>query len=216
MEIIEIAERLGVHANTVRFHLATLVSNGQVEHLSAERGVPGRPARLYRPVQGMDPQGPRHYLALAEALTESLAGTTDPRQRAIEAGRAWGRRQAVGTGPGGGAGDSSDAVDRLRLMLTELDFDPERPADTGGGGRRIDLRHCPFLELALERREVVCSLHLGLMRGAMEAWDSEVTVDRLDAFVEPDLCSAHLNNVRPTGGNVQETPTEEHSPHTPQ
>ena len=214
MEITEIAERLGVHANTVRFHLETLTANGQVEHISAERGVPGRPARLYWPVRGMDPKGPRQYLALAEALAESLAGTPDPRQRAIEAGRVWGRRQAEGMGTG--SGDSSDAVTRLRHMLDELDFTPEQPTDTGGGRRRIDLRHCPFLELALERREVVCSLHLGLMRGAMEAWDSEVTVDRLDAFVEPDVCSAHLGNVRPLGGNAQETSTEEHSPHTPQ
>lgn len=209
MEITEIAEQLGVHANTVRFHLGTLVANGQVEHLSAERGVPGRPARLYRPVRGMDPKGPRHYLALAEALTESLADAPGPGRRAIEAGRAWGRRQAEG--PGAGTVDSSDPITRLGHMLDELDFAPERSTDTGGGGRRIDLRHCPFLELALERREVVCSLHLGLMRGAMEAWDSRVTVDRLEAFVEPDLCSVHL-----TDGIGQATLTGEHSPHTPQ
>ena len=47
MSVPEIAERLGVHANTVRFHLETLVANGQVEHLTADRGSPGRPARLY-------------------------------------------------------------------------------------------------------------------------------------------------------------------------
>lgn len=209
MEITEISERLGVHANTVRFHLGTLIANGRVEHFSAEGGVPGRPARLYRPVRGMDPKGPRHYRALAEALTESLADTPDPRKRAVEAGRAWGRRQAEGSKTC--SGDSSEAVTRLRDMLHELDFAPEQPIDTGGGGRRIDLRHCPFLELALERGEVVCSLHLGLMRGAMEAWGSRVTVDRLEAFVEPDLCSAHL-----TDGSGQATPTEEHSPHTPQ
>jgi len=26
----------------------------------------------------------------------------------------------------------------------------------------------------------------------MDAWHSTITVDRLDAFVEPDLCLAHL------------------------
>jgi len=39
---------------------------------------------------------------------------------------------------------------------------------------------------------VVCPIHLGLMRGAMEAWESPVTVDRLEAFAEPGLCVAHL------------------------
>lgn len=187
MGITEVAERLGIHANTARFHLETLVSNGQVEHLPADRGVPGRPARLYRPVQGMDPRGPRHYRALAEALAESLSATPDTRSRAIEAGRSWGRRQALESAE---AVDSSDSVALLIHMLDELGFAPERPAGTDR--HRIGLRHCPFLELALDRREVVCSLHLGLMQGALEAWGSPVVIDQLDAFVEPDLCSARL------------------------
>lgn len=189
MEITEIAERLGVHANTARFHLETLVSNGRVEHVTADRGTPGRPARLYRPVRGMDPMGPRHYQALAGALAESLAAVPDPRRRAIEAGRSWGRRQASvaakATGP-------SEPVALLVRMLDELDFAPEQPVGTDR--RRIGLRHCPFLELALGQREVVCPLHLGLMQGALEAWGSSVTVDRLDAFAEPDLCLAHLTS----------------------
>ena len=189
LEIVEIAERLGVHANTARFHLETLVAHGQVEHLSAERGAPGRPARRYRPVRGMDPKGPRHYRALAEALAESLATAPDARSRAIEAGRSWGRRQASETTV---TADPSGSVAPLMRMLDELDFAPERPSTDP---RSIDLRHCPFLELATERREVVCSLHLGLMRGALEAWGAPMTVERLDAFVEPDLCSARLTDV---------------------
>jgi hypothetical protein len=30
----------------------------------------------------------------------------------------------------------------------------------------------------------------------MDAWDAPVTVDRLEAFVEPDLCLAHLTPTR--------------------
>lgn len=30
------------------------------------------------------------------------------------------------------------------------------------------------------------------MQGALEAWQAPVDVERLDAFVEPDLCVAHL------------------------
>jgi len=189
MSVPVIAERLGVHANTVRFHLETLVSNGQVEHLTADRGSPGRPARLYRPVQGMDPTGPRHYRELAEALADGLADTPDPRRRMVQAGRSWGRRQAAATTAG-----PSDPIARLVRMLAELDFAPERPTDR----RCIGLRHCPFLELALDRPEVTCPLHLGLMQGAMEAWGSSVTVDRVDAFVEPDLCLARLSTNDPS------------------
>lgn len=183
MSVPEIAEQLGVHANTVRFHLETLIDNGQVEHLTAGRGTPGRPARLYRPVRGMDPRGPRHYRVLAETLAASLAAAPDPRSRAVEAGRSWGRGQAAATAETAGPGTApAGSVALLMRMLDELDFAPERPPGTDQ--RHIGLRHCPFLELALDRPEVVCPVHLGLMQGAMEAWGSSVTVDRLDPFVE--------------------------------
>jgi hypothetical protein len=35
-------------------------------------------------------------------------------------------------------------------------------------------------------------VHLGLMRGVLDARNAPVTVDRLDAFARPDLCLAHL------------------------
>jgi predicted ArsR family transcriptional regulator len=49
------------------------------------------------------------------------------------------------------------------------------------------------LELAETRKAVICPIHLGLMQGALETWGAPVTVDRLDAFAEPDLCLAHLS-----------------------
>jgi predicted ArsR family transcriptional regulator len=75
-------------------------------------------------------------------------------------------------------------------MLDDLGFAPERLA--ANGDQQIGLRHCPFLELAENRTAVVCPIHLGLMQGAMESWGAPVTVDRLEAFAEPDLCVAHL------------------------
>lgn len=189
--IAEIAARLRIHANTARFHLETLVGNGQVERTTAERGTLGRPPQLFQAVRGMDPMGPRRYRLLAELLVAGLATGPDPSRRAAEAGRAWGlQASATDTGDGGGSVDAAESVARLVGMLDELGFAPEQIAD--GDLPRIGLRHCPFLELAVGRPEVVCPVHLGLMKGAMQAWGSPVTVDRLDAFVEPDLCLTHL------------------------
>jgi predicted ArsR family transcriptional regulator len=195
LSINDIADRLGVHPNTVRFHLDRLMESGQVERVETDRHTTGRPPLLFRPVRGMDPTGPRHYRLLAELLMQSLAGDPDRSARALELGRAWGRRQhsEPGVGAAAGAEGSDEAVARLMGLLDEIDFAPEKRQDKGL--LQIGLRHCPFLELAEARPEIICPVHLGLMQGALEAWKAPVTVDRLDPFVEPDLCLAHLTSV---------------------
>lgn len=190
MGITAISKRLGIHANTVRFHLETLVENGQVKRATAERRTPGRPPQMYEVVPGMDPAGPRHFRVLAEVLAATLAAEPDAAQRAVDAGRLWGSQQASALASAPGA---TEPVASLIRMLDELDFAPELPPD--GDQSRIGLRNCPFLELATSHSQIACPVHLGLMRGAMESWDAPVTVDRLDAFVEPDLCVAHLMRI---------------------
>jgi len=191
LRINDIADRLGVHPNTVRFHLDRLVENDQVQRVEPDRRTTGRPPQLFRPVRGMDPTGPRRYRLLAELLVQGLATDPDRGVRPLEAGRAWGRRHAVSSG--GGVDGAADDVARLIGMLDEIGFAPERRDDKGE--QAIGLRNCPFLEIAETGSAVVCPIHLGLMQGAMQAWRSPVTVDRLQPFVEPDLCLAHLTTV---------------------
>ena len=191
MSIVAIADELGVHPNTVRFHLDSLVAYDQVEQAEHGRKGPGRPPLMFQAVRQMDRGGVRHYRVLAEILSTALAAERNPRAKAMAAGRAWGREldsrlessQAAATG-------AEDAIDRLVGALDELGFAPERR--TFNGKQQVGLRHCPFLELAETRASVVCPIHLGLMQGALETWAAPVSVDRLDAFVEPDLCLAHI------------------------
>lgn len=188
LSILQIAQRTAVHVNTVRFHLEALVDGGQVEQAESERTGPGRPALRFRAHRGMDPAGPRSYLLLAGALAAGLNTDPHPVDRAIEAGRAWGR-QAAEPAPQGRIGDA-EAIDRLEAILDDVGFAPEQRS--AGEQRQIGLRHCPFLELIDTQSGVICPIHLGLMQGAMAAIDTDVTVERLDPFVEPDLCLAHL------------------------
>jgi predicted ArsR family transcriptional regulator len=185
--IATIADALDVHPNTVRFHLDTLLSTGRVEQVASDRKGPGRPALLFRATQRMDPGGPRHYRQLAEILASGLAGDQDAEARATAAGREWGRKLKPPPPSTTGPPDAEESIAHLVGLLDELGFAPERRGDD-----QIELRHCPFLELAESQEAVVCPTHLGLMRGALETWRAPLTADRLDAFVEPDLCLAHF------------------------
>lgn len=191
MGIAAIADVVGVHPNTVRFHLGSLVSDGQVERVEPGPKGPGRPPLMFRVVRQMDRGGTRHYRLLAEVLTNALATERDPRAKALAAGRAWGRTVDSSLPvPPAGATSADEVIDHLTDVLDDLGFAPERRI--ADGKQQVGLRHCPFLELAENRTSVVCPVHLGLMQGAMEAWGAPVSVDRLDSFVEPDLCLVHL------------------------
>jgi len=188
MSIVEIADRLELHPNTVRFHLDTLVSADRVVRVEAPPRGPGRPPQLFRVRPGMDPAGRRNYRFLAGVLTESLANGPDPVERAAAAGEAWGRKMAS-EGGSRFRPTRPQALAALVELLDDVGFAPE----SGPAARRreIGLRHCPFIDL-VDSREVVCAIHLGVMRGAMDAIDSPVTVTRLQPFVQPDRCLAHL------------------------
>lgn len=183
--INDLAQELALHPNTVRFHLTRLVASGQVEQVTSTAAVPGRPAQLFAPTPGMDPSGPRAYRMLAEVLVAGLAEGPNPGQRALQIGRSWGQRQVQSSTT------SNNSIDQLVGLLDEIGFAPE--FDETQDASSITLRHCPFLELAHTQSAVICPMHLGLMQGAMQAWGASVQVDRLDPFVEPDLCLAHLS-----------------------
>ncbi|MFF0644042.1 hypothetical protein ACFYVV_10585 [Streptomyces tendae] len=112
------------------------------------------------------------------------------------------RRRAQGLDPGTESplqarpdGRSSS----LPALLDVVEIAPERGQFVQRQGvapglpDHVPLRHCPFREGAEEHRDTVCSLHLGLIRGALKEVPAPLGVDRLDPFVEPSLCLAHLS-----------------------
>lgn len=186
--IKDLADRLDVHPNTVRFHLESLVDAGQVERVELTHRGPGRPPQLFRAVPGMDPAGPRSYQVLVEILLQALVDDPEAGRRAAEAGRAWGRRYgaALSQAQGGDPSGVAESMDRLGALLDDIGFAPEVEES------RIGLRHCPFLEVATAQPQIVCAIHLGLMQGAVGEWQAPLTVDHLAPFIEPDLCVAHI------------------------
>lgn len=193
--VAETAERIGVHPNTVRFHLDILTAEGLVERRAEPSPGPGRPRTVYTARPGMDRGGMRDYRLLARILLSRWA-SADPataREEAIQTGRAWGGH-LVQPPPPFEEPTADRSVAALLDLLGELGFAPraEGADESDVPPRRIRLRHCPFLELAEEHGKLVCPLHLGLMQGALDRLAAPLTATGLEPFAEPDSCVAHL------------------------
>ena len=193
----EVAQRMGLHPNTARFHLEALVEAGLAAREAEDRETPGRPRIGYRAVAD-SPAGRRRYRLLAEMLTSLIAGTmTVPGQAAEEAGREWGAYLTQPPAPYQRL-TAPESLAKLTAIMTEFGFAPQ-PETDDGERYRLNLHQCPFREVAERHRDVICALHLGLMRGTLAAMRAPLSVDRLDPFVEPGLCVAGLTAANQAG-----------------
>ena len=194
----ELADRVGLHVNTVRFHLDRLLAAGQVNRTAEPRDRPGRPRLTFTAAPG--PQlhgGRRDYRLLAEMLTGLVAELgPDAVPRAAAVGRRWGASLARTSASGRPLGATASRRELLRV-LDEVGFAPELTA--ASDGPRVLLRHCPFLEAAQAHPDVVCSMHRGLMDGTLAAVGAPIATDRLVPFAEPGGCVAHLVAARSPG-----------------
>lgn len=194
VDVHTLAARLGLHVNTVRGHLLVLEEAGLVTAEPQPRVGPGRPRLGYRatPAAAGGGSADSGYRVLAGVLASWLAVTVpDAADAAEHAGAAWGHHLAERP-PSGQALAAGAAVDRLVVLLDDVGFAPELETDLSAGARVL-LHRCPFLDLAREHGDVVCSVHRGLMRGALGELGSSVVVRDLVPFAEPDLCIVDLD-----------------------
>lgn len=185
----ELAVRLGIHPNTVRWHLGHLADAGHVRSRPMHRGAPGRPRVVFEAAGGL-PEERQSFRFLADVLAGALAATADGSAAAEEAGRSWGRYLVERPQPGR-ALDGEEAAGRLVRLLADHGFLPEQRDGA------IVMRRCPFGELAEGHGGVICTVHLGILRGALEELGAGLRVTALDAFPEPGVCLARLAPARP-------------------
>jgi predicted ArsR family transcriptional regulator len=125
-------------------------------------------------------------------LTSLIAGTmAEPGRAAEEAGREWGA-YLTEQPPPYAKPSAQAATGKLTAIMEEIGFSPQAEAGDADGQFRLLLRQCPFREVAKHHQDVICPLHLGLMRGALARMRAPVTADGLDPFIEPSLCAARL------------------------
>jgi predicted ArsR family transcriptional regulator len=166
----ELADRLGLHANTVRLHLERLRDAGLVEVEAVHRGTVGRPQHVYSlapgaPSLGFDPPSYTLLAGLLASLAERVGADADD---ATAAGRAWGEEAGRRT-------RARSCVKALAAEMQRLRFDPaiEQHGDTTD----IAFLHCPFRELAEAYPELVCNLHRGLCEGVTDTVGGGTVVD---------------------------------------
>jgi predicted ArsR family transcriptional regulator len=162
----ELANRLSLHANTIRPHLRRLVDAGLVAS-ETRRGpsAVGRPQTVYTAVTTSDRDG-RDYRLLADILASLITGAR-ARGGAHTLAREWGDYLVTRRAPPPGARRPGPNLAGLREALAEAGFDP-RFRRRGSRTVEIALRGCPFRDLLEEHRELVCTVHLGLLEGMLE------------------------------------------------
>lgn len=173
LDTAAVAESLGLHVTTARFHLDQLVAVGLAHRRAGEEKRRGRPRMLYSPAGTARDEDARAQLI--HVLAAALARESDTVPASIRAGRQW-------------AGDfeppdPADPAPGLVEVLDRLGFDPE-PASG-----QIRLRACPFRSAARENPQVVCSVHRGLIEQLADQAGGRA---QLLPFVEPDLCLVSL------------------------
>jgi predicted ArsR family transcriptional regulator len=187
----ELADRVGLHVNTVRVHVNALAEAGLVESETLPPQGRGRPRVAYRASAAAGDEGGRRYRLLAEILTALVARFgPDATEQLEEIGEAWGHYLVDAPPPYAELADD-DAVERLVGLLAEIGFQPH--IEESGRGRRILMRPCPFLELARAHQDVICPIHLGLIRGALAALGATTRATKLEPFVRHDRCVARLS-----------------------
>jgi predicted ArsR family transcriptional regulator len=150
----EVAEVLGVGRTLAAFHLDKLVDVGLLEVSYARRSGrtgpgAGRPAKLYRisAAEHAVSVPPRAYRTAAELLAETVERIGADRAL-FEVAREQGRENpADGRDPAG--------------LLAERGYSP-------AGSDRIELRNCPFHQLAEQFPALVCGMNLALIEGLTE------------------------------------------------
>jgi predicted ArsR family transcriptional regulator len=180
----EVARRVGLHANTVRFHLGRLAEAGLVTSVLETRSRPGRPHVLYEPTADAG-EPAEDYRFLARMLATALEAGPEPDRAAERAGHGWGRF-LVERRPPDAALSAEGARDEVTRLLGDHGFAPERAGDA------VRMCRCPFKDLAESHGDVICALHLGLLRGALEELRAPVRVETLRPFAEPGVCVVEL------------------------
>ena len=185
VSVREMSRRLSLHPNTLRPHLRRLEEAGLVAHQVRKTTGVGRPQTLYRAVEPAGDEG-RDFRLLAEMLSGLLRTKRDI-DRATGLAREWGQYLVAQGGPKPGVRlPARQNLARLQEAMAKAGFDPRFRRT--GRSVEVNLRACPFRDLADEYRDLVCSLHRGLVEGMLGGLKPAMALREFKPFAERGVC----------------------------
>jgi predicted ArsR family transcriptional regulator len=229
----QLARRCGVHVTTVRFHLDVLKQAGLVESRTTPSLGPGRPRLLYvltettaettaigdgvgTDAAGLDvdasearPRKAAGYEFLARVLAEHFDDDASRRaSRAERAGQALADDEILVPATHAPAMPVTldGAVKVVAARFETLGFAPKIAANDAEVV--LPLHACPFESVARMHPQVVCSLHLGLLRGSLQRLRAPVGQLSLEPFTSRGTCVARIER-RPADGYADRAITTE-------
>ncbi len=127
---------------------------------------------------------------MAHVLAAHFARQSDgtPENLAEAAGRQWASDELGATSGTGRPTEEAALV--VTTLFAEMGFDPE--LETSTSPTRIRLHACPFESVARQNPGVVCSLHLGLIRGVLTRLGARQIESTLTPWDTPHTCLAQL------------------------
>jgi len=189
VETGELAERLDLHPNGVRFHLERLEAAGLVSR-GRRPQTRGRPRDAWSIAPEATPGGqpPRSYADLGRWLVRMIVARPDHLSDVETSARQIGRELALGAPHGG--------QDALLSTMSALGFQPRRePA--AGGWVTYRMGNCPYRDAVHENQQVVCTLHRGLTHGLLDILDPPAQLIGFEPH-DPDTAGCLVALATPT------------------
>ncbi len=186
VSIREMSRRLSLHPNTLRPHLRRLEEAGLVSREIRKTASVGRPQTVYSVREQEDEEG-RDYRLLAEMLC-GVVRTARQREQARDLARQWGSYLVAQGGPKPGVRlPARRNLALLQEAMARAGFEP-RFRRLPGSAIEVTLRDCPFRELADDHRDLVCTLHRGLVEGMLTGLKPPLALKEFRPFAERALC----------------------------
>lgn len=208
LTVVEIADKLGLHHNSVRETLDALGKLGLVARSKKAPTGCGRPSWVYEAIAPASLDSFVNQLTgIIAAFTDYIRETADdPVAAAEEVGRKWGEEVMRSADiPDHSKINHRYEAERLdvhaskvRLFLSSMGY----AATQGDAPNSFELRQCPLLGTIERGREagdkypLACALHKGLLDGILQKTSNgNIDVD-LESQVRPGVCSVRLKPAR--------------------